>query len=106
MSIYTRRALVICTAQKQSTANTLAFNLTGKTADQSTFVAALVPATRNPPVGPPTHFWASWVCTEADFTRLQNAFTNQADIWFKDGHVTTPDAFLVERSLAQMQSEE
>lgn len=106
MNIYTRRALVICTAQKQSVANTLAFNLTGKAADQNTFVASLVPATRNPPVAPPTHFWASWVCTEADFTRLQNAFGNQQGIWFADGHVTVPDAFLAERGLIRMQGEE
>jgi hypothetical protein len=98
----TRRALIVCTAARQSVANTLAFNLTGKIADQQTFAVGLVPITRNPPIGPPTHFWAGWRCTEADYHRIASAFGNQQGMTFRDGDTITPQQLLAELELRPM----
>ncbi len=92
MTQYTRRAIVVVTADVATIANTQTKKL-DTLGGERTFTVGLSASG----VAPATHYWCSWQLTPAQYTQLGTlltTITGQAKAWLFDGATTTPEQVL------------
>lgn len=102
MTAFTRRAIVVVTADVAASANAEAKKI-DTIGGERTFTVGLS-ATG---AAPATHYWCSWQLTPEQYDQLTSllaTLTTQSKAWLYDGMTTTPEQVLAARALKRLEA--